>query len=174
MTWIDIFIGILLLMEAFRGWKKGFMAEIGTIVGIFFAYFLASLSNETMASFLLPVTNGSILGSRVLAFLLTFLAVFALILILSKIFEGFLKVIALDWLNTFAGVVFCTLRGALVLSIVLNIYQKLDTDCSLIGQKTVQKSLLYKPIRKVAPAMFPSTQLFHHEGEPQAVKPKHL
>lgn len=164
MSWIDILIAMVLLLEIFRGWKNGFASESGAIIGIILGFIVASLSGNTMASFLSPVFNESELWSRVLAFLLTFLAVFVLILILSKIFEGFLKVFSLDWMNKVAGVVFCFFRGLLVLSVLLTIYQKIDRDNSLIGKNTVNKSLLFSPVKNIAPSLYPSLKLFQHSG----------
>lgn len=164
MTWIDALIGCLLLLELFKGWKSGFASEAGSVLGIVLGFIVASVSGNTLARFLSPAFNESELWSRVLAFLLTFLAVFVLILILSKIFEGFLKVFALDWMNKVAGSFFCFLRGVLVLSVLLNIYQSIDKDCSMIGAKKIEQSILYRPVRNFAPSLFPSLKLFQHPG----------
>jgi membrane protein required for colicin V production len=164
MTWIDVLIGGLLLLELFKGWKNGFASEVGSVLGIVLGFVVASVSGNTLARFLSPAFNNSELWSRVLAFLLTFLAVFVLILILSKIFEGFLKVFALDWINKVAGSFFCILKGMLVLSILLNIYQSIDEDCSMVGVNKIEKSIFYKPVRNFAPSIFPSLKLFQHHG----------
>ena len=172
MTWIDFAIGLLLILEVFRGWKNGFSAEAGAIIGIILGFIIASTTGNTLSEFLFPAFNESMLWSRIFSFLLTFLAVFVLILILSKIFEGFLKVFALDWMNKVAGVVFCFLRGVLVLSIVLNIYQRIDKDSHLLGAQRVSESKLYTPIKHFAPAIFPSLKLFQNHREPKDLETK--
>jgi membrane protein required for colicin V production len=172
MVWIDLVIGLLLLLEILKGLKSGFAKESGTIIGILVGFIMASACGNTMARFLSAVCGDSILWSRILGFLLTFLAVFLLILILSKIFEGFLKVFALDWMNKAAGGVFCLLKGLLVLSVVLNLYQAIDKDCSLIGTQRVKDSVLYGPVRNFAPTLFPSLKLFQHPGDPVDEGPK--
>jgi membrane protein required for colicin V production len=171
MVWLDVLIALVVLFEIWNGWRNGLVSQIGSILGILLGYAVASITNETMSSFLLPVTHDSILASKVLAFLLTFLAVFALILILSKIFEGFLKVFALDWVNRIAGAFFCLLRGLLLMSIVLSLVQSLDKKGRLLHSQTVEKSILYHPVRGFAPAIFPSMQLFHTSVEPNKVEP---
>jgi membrane protein required for colicin V production len=174
MVWFDIVIGLILLLEIFKGLKKGFLGEIGTILGIFFGFFIASASGNTMAGFLSPVCGDSAKWSAVLGFLLTFLVVFSLIVILAKIFEGFLSVLALGWVNRLAGGFFCLLKGALVLSIVLNLYQAIDEDRSMLGPERIESSAFYKPIVKVAPALFPSFRLFHHSDTTLTKNPKQI
>jgi membrane protein required for colicin V production len=166
MVWIDAVIGLLLLLDVLKGIKNGLASEAGTIIGILLGFLVASASGNVMGRFLMPVCANSPQWSGVLGFLLTFLAVLALILILSKVFEGFLTTLSLGWMNKLAGGVFCLLRGALVLSIVLNLYQAVDKDCSLIGKERAKTSVFYKPIRNFAPAIFPTFRLFKHPEDP--------
>lgn len=166
MVWIDAIIGLLLLLDLLKGFKNGFVSEVGTILGIIAGFIVASASGNIMARFLLPFCGGSTQWSGVLGFLLTFLVVLLLILILSKVFEGFLNALALGWMNKLAGGFFCFLRGVLVLSIVLNLYQVVDKDFSLIGKEKVKASVFYKPIRNFASALFPSVRLFNHPKDP--------
>jgi len=166
MVWIDAVIGLLLLLDLLKGIKNGLASEAGTILGILAGFVVATSFGTIMARFLLPFCGGSPQWSGVLGFLVCFLVVFLLILILSKIFEGFLNALALGWMNKLAGGFFCFLRGVLVLSIVLNLYQAVDKDCSLIGKEKAKASVFYKPIRNFASALFPSFWLFNHPEDP--------
>jgi membrane protein required for colicin V production len=166
MVWIDAVIGLLLILEVLKGFKNGLASEAGTIIGILLGFLVASASGNVMGRMLMPFCGHSPQWSGVLGFLLTFLAVLALILILSKVFEGFLETLSLGWMNKLAGGVFCLLRGALVLSIILNLYQAVDKDCSLLGKERVKTSVFYKPIRNFAPAIFPTFRLFKHPEDP--------
>jgi membrane protein required for colicin V production len=166
MVWIDGIIGLLFALELIRGWKKGFADEIGTIAGMVLGFLVASACGNTMARFLAPVCDDSIRWSNVLAFLLTFLAVFLLMIILSKIFEGFLKVFALDWMNRLAGSLLFFVRVLLIVSVVLNLYQTIDRDCSVLGTQRVKKSVFYRPVRNVASTLFPSFGMFKHPDDP--------
>lgn len=163
MVWIDAVIGLLLLLDVLKGIKNGLASEAGTIIGIILGFLVASACGNVMGRFMMPVCGNSPQWSGVIGFLLTFLAVLALILILSKLFEGFLDTLSMGWMNKVAGGVFCLLRSALVLSIVLNLYQAIDKDYSLIGKEKVKASVFYKPIRNFAPAIFPTFRLFKHE-----------
>jgi len=166
MVWIDAVIGLLLALDIVKGVKNGFASEAGTIVGIIAGFLVASTFGNTMAHFLLPVCGNSPQWSGVFGFLVCFLVVFLLILILSKVFESFLNALALGWMNKLAGGFFGFLKGVLVLSLVLNLYQAVDHDCSLIGKEKAKASVFYKPIRNFASSIFPTVRLFKHAEDP--------
>jgi membrane protein required for colicin V production len=170
MVWFDWVIGLILVLELLKGFKKGFLSEMGTILGILLGFMIASAGGNTLATFLAPVCGNSEKWSLVVGFLLTFLAVFFLIVILAKIFEGFLSALALGWTNRLAGAVFCLLRGALVLSVVLNLYETIDSDRSMIGFERIESSVFYTPVQRLAPTLFPSVKLFQHSGKPTVDK----
>lgn len=174
MIWIDIVIGILLILDIAKGVKNGLASEAGTVIGILLGFLVASASGNTMAAFMMPVCKNSLLWSSVFGFLLTFIAVFVLVLIFAKLFEGFLDVVALGWMNKLGGGVFSLLRGILVLSIIINLYQSIDKDCSLIGKERAKASVFYKPIRNFAPAVFPTFRLFKHPEDPLKVDQKQM
>lgn len=170
MNWLDIFLLIYLFFEAWKGFKNGLMNELGSILGIILGFLLASITNESLAVFFSPVTGGSLWMSRIVAFLLTFLAVFSLILILSKIFEGFLKVFALNWLNQIAGAFFNVMKGLLVISVIVNLLLFIDFRSRLIPNHVKEKSLMFEKVSKIAPAVFPTVQIFKHTAEPDDTK----
>lgn len=166
MVWIDAVIGLVLIFEILKGVKNGFASEAGTIVGILAGFLVASALGNITAHFMLPLCGNSPQWSGVIGFLATFLVVLLLILILSKVFEGFLNALALGWMNKMAGGFFCFLKGVLVLSLFLNLYQAVDKDCSLIGKEKVKASVFYKPIRNFAKSIFPTVRLFKHPEDP--------
>jgi membrane protein required for colicin V production len=155
MEFMDILIGLFLLYEIVRGLKRGFMIEAASIIGIVLAFYAATAFREPMAHLLGPVCFGSERWSSVIGFLFTFLVIYLLIVILAKVFEGILGVFALGGINRLAGGAFCLLKGALVLSIILNLYETIDSDRSFVGSKHIESSVFYKPVLKVAPTIFP-------------------
>jgi len=155
MEFIDILIGLFLLYEIVRGLKRGFMTEAASIVGIVVAFYAATAFREPMAQLLRPVCFESERWGSVIGFLFTFLVIYLLIIILAKVFEGILGVFALGGINRLAGGAFCFLKGALILSIILNLYETIDSDHSSVEAKHIESSIFYKPVLKVAPTIFP-------------------
>lgn len=61
----------------------------------------------------------------------------------------------MGWLNNFFGGLFGLIKAVLILSIILNLYEFVDSDRSLIGSDKVITSPIYKPILKVLPTVAP-------------------
>lgn len=155
MEWIDIIIGLFLAYEVFRGLKRGFLTEIALIAGLVVAFYAATAFYGTMAHFLSPVFPNAPRWAAVSGFLITFLAIYLFVLIVAKLFQHVLDVMALGGINRLAGGVFCFLKGLLMLSILLNLYEAVDGDRSFLGAKNVESSVFYKPVLKIAPSVFP-------------------
>jgi len=167
MGWIDLVIGILLILNIVSGLKNGFFEEIGTFAGLIAGICAGIALKDEVALFLLNHTSTSAPWVNITGFLLPFLLVFLFFVILAKVFSHFFKAISMGWVNRIAGGVFCFFKGALILSVLLNLYEMVDKDRSIIGLERTESSLLYKPIVKVAPIIFPSLKVmfFHMEDK---------
>jgi len=178
MGWIDIILGILLILNIFTGFKNGFFEEVGTFAGLIAGICAGIALKEETAVFLLNHTSSTAPWVNVTGFCIPFLLVFLFFVIMAKVFSHFFKAISMGWLNRMAGGAFCFLKGALILSVILNLYQMVDRDRSFIGAERAESSLLYEPLVKIAPSIFPSLKgLFHfnkdgeHEkAESQSIK----
>jgi len=153
---LDIIIGLLLFFEILNGFKRGFLAEAGSIFGLLLGIFAGLAFREPMGHLFSSLCGNSERVSSVVGFFVTFLVVYLLITILAKIFEGFLGIVLLGWVNRMAGAIFCLLKGLLFLSILLNLYEAIDKDRSFVGPKKIESSVLYKPVIKIAPNLFPA------------------
>jgi membrane protein required for colicin V production len=69
-----------------------------------------------------------------------------------------IEVAQLGVLNKLAGLLFGVLRSALVLSIILLVFNKIDKDVEILSQEAKTESRLYEPVRKLAPSIFPFIQ----------------
>jgi len=156
MELIDIFIGFILLFEILNGLKRGFLVEAGSLFGFIIGFYAALALRIPMSHFLGIFFTMSERWLSVLGFFFSFLVVYLLITILAKISEGIMSAISLGWVNRLAGGFFCLLKGALVLSIILNLYETIDEDRSFIGAKHAESSVFYKPVLKVAPVLYPA------------------
>ncbi|MDP4277478.1 MAG: CvpA family protein [Bacteroidota bacterium] len=154
--WLDIFLGLILLLSLLDGYKNGFFREVGGLAGLIVGFFVASALNHVIAGHLIVAHSWHVATANMFGFLIPFLAVIVLFVFLSKVFSQLFSMLALGWMNRLAGAFFCFLKGAFILSIMLNLYQLADKDSSLIGKERIERSTFYKPLVKVAPSLFPS------------------
>jgi len=156
MGWLDIIIGLLLLLNIISGYKNGFFEEVGGFVGLILGLFVAIALDEKMAHFLTRAFSSDPPWANILGFLIPFIFVILVFSIVAKLFSHFFNILSLGWLNGIAGATFSFFKGVFILSILLNIYEIADKDRSLIGSQRIEQSRYYKRILKVAPDLFPS------------------
>jgi membrane protein required for colicin V production len=173
MGWIDIILGILLILNIIDGYKNGFFEEIGTFAGLIAGICAGIALKGQIAVFFINHSSSSAPWANILGFLVPFLLVFLFFVIMAKVMSHFFKAISMGWLNRMAGGLFCMLKGALILSLVLNLYQIVDRDRSIIGAQRAESSLLYEPIVRFAPKVFPSLRgMFHYKDYDKEKKPQ--
>ena len=74
---------------------------------------------------------------------------------------------ALGILNKLLGGVFGALKIALILSVVLNIFDKFNNAVTLLDEDTKQDSALYKPVKSLVPMIFPNLLNLNEEETPE-------
>jgi len=156
MNYLDIILALPLLIGAWRGFKKGFIIEIFTLLallvglyaGIHFSDFMAGLLREHlgMTSEYVPI----------ISFTLVFLGVGALVYFAGKMLETAISVVALTPLNKFAGLVFGTIKMLFFTSALLVILESYDQQGDLIPEDLKTGSLLYHPVKNVSLLTIPA------------------
>ena len=90
-----------------------------------------------------------------ISFAVTFVAIVIIVHFLARILEKFLQVIALGFVNRISGLIFGILKTAFIISILLVIVNGINRRINKIPEETINNSLLYQPLSKFAPSIFP-------------------
>ncbi len=121
MNWLDILLGVILLVSVIAGLKHGLartgIGFVALIVALFSAMWLYPMAAAPIRGFI-----HSAAASNVMGFLLIFAVVVALGALVSWIVEKLLKVVHLSWLNRLLGGAFGLLRGVLVCGAIVLLY----------------------------------------------------
>jgi membrane protein required for colicin V production len=161
MNYIDIILAIPLLWALYRGFTKGFIIEIASLIAIIlgvygsihFSYFISNRLNIHSSY------------SHLIAFAITFLLIVIIIFLLAKLLEKSINLIALGFFNKLAGAFFCLLKYAFILSVLLMFFNKCNSKISIISDKTKKESLLYKPVSWLAPTIIPKLNFKEMRGK---------
>lgn len=158
MNYLDILLFIPIVIGAWRGFKKGFVIEIFTLLallvgiyaGIHFSDFMAEILRENVGieSDYLPA----------ISFTITFLLVGAMVFFAGKMIEKAIKVVALGTVNKLAGLFFGMLKMIFILSAAIVILEAYDHQGQFIPQDLKSNSLLYTPIKEVSLTTIPALQ----------------
>jgi len=155
MNYFDIIFLLLFLWSAYRGVKKGFVVMAASlaalILGIwgavrfsFFTYDFLSSHFEFKTQYL-----------TLIAFALTFIIIVILVHLIARLIEKLVEAVALGLLNRIAGLLFGVATTAFILSVTLVIINTIDEKLPFIPEEHKKNSLLYEPLSKLAPAIFP-------------------
>ena len=152
---IDIFILLCLGWGAYKGFRKGFIIQSFLIL----ALVLAIWGGFAFTGILEPFMQKHFHMNDTVCHIISFITVFLLVLILVYT-SGFLvskvaTAMALGMINRLAGATFGIIANALIISVMILLFNRMNDKTQIVENKTLEKTYLYKPIGKFAPAIFP-------------------
>ncbi len=147
---IDIIIAALLVFGLIRGLRNGLFVELASLVSFFIGIYIAVKFSYVVGAFI-----GESKSAKVTAFVITLVLVVIVIHLLAKVFSGIASFVFLGWLNKLGGAVFATLKTALLLGIVLSLFQKVNLNNTIVSKETQEKSLFFNPLLKTSEIMLP-------------------
>jgi membrane protein required for colicin V production len=100
---------------------------------------------------------------QITAFVLTFVLVVVSISVLAKSLTTIANFASLGLINKLLGGFFGLLKTILILSITLNLFQKLNSNHNFVSKETMDKSLFYNPIQKVSKFVYPTLEKWFEE-----------
>lgn len=160
MNYFDLIFVIPLLWGAYKGFSKGLIISIASLIalllGIYGAIHFSGLVGS-LVSDNIDIQNNYV---PLVAFAITFLGIVIGIHFLAKMLSKLMEAIALGWLNTLAGILFGILKSAFIISVFIFIIEKIDSNNTIVSKEIKEQSLLYQPIKYLAPSIFPSLKDF--------------
>lgn len=170
MNYIDIVICIILLVAAIQGFRKGFIVEFASLAALILGIWGAIKFSDWTSGYISKTFDYHSKFLGVIAFLLTFVAIVILVHILGKVLDNTIKAVALGFLNRLAGIVFGVLKAAVILSILLLLFDPVDENVHILPTKQKAESKVYIPMKQLVPTLFPFIKLIHLDGEGKPVE----
>lgn len=155
MNYIDIVLGILLIFAAISGFRKGLIAEVASLAALILGIWGAIKFSYVTSDFLIENFNLQTEYLNLISFAVTFVVIVILVHIVGSAITKMVDVVMLGFVNKLAGLVFGLVKSALILSIILVVFNKIDEDVHLLPEKAKANSRMYEPIRSFAPSIFP-------------------
>ena len=136
MNYLDIIFAVPLLWGIIRGFRKGLVIEIASLIAIIagvygaihFSYFISEKLNLTSEY------------AALISFAITFVLIVVIIFLFAKLLEKSMNLLALGFFNKLAGALFSMLKFAFILSVLLLIIDKASPGKPLISEETRKES----------------------------------
>lgn len=155
MNILDIILIIPLVFGCIQGLRHGLVKEIGSLLAIVFGIYLARFWSNSLSRAIETWIDCSSQLSLVIAYIAAFIIGVLGIHLLAYLLSKILDLVKVGWINKAIGAVFGTFKWLLILSFVLNIVGMINSFAPLIEKKTVQNSVLYKPIENTLSNVLP-------------------
>jgi membrane protein required for colicin V production len=176
MNFFDIILIIILSIFILKGLFRGIIIEGMTLAGLVVAYIIALREMSSVASLISKNVNLPSLFSSPLGFILIFLTVFIFFRVIAEFLRRFIRKTPIVWIDRSGGMLFGLVKGAFIASLLTIVISFVPLKKSMQIEK--QNSVLFEPIRSVAPKVFdlikkgfPNAKTFSEEvNESLAVK----
>ncbi len=153
MNYLDIIIAIILLLFGVKGFRKGLIIEVVTLlafaVGIYGAMHFSDFTAEHLKEFM--EINPKYLNTT--AFVLTFILLVILVNIIGRMVTKLIQAMNLGFFNKLGGALFGMAKGVLLCSImvmVLNNFQLIG----IVKPEVREQSKLYPYIEETVPYVY--------------------
>jgi membrane protein required for colicin V production len=156
MNYIDIVILIPLLWAGYRGFSKGFIIELASIVALVLGIWGGVHFSDLIGGFVKD--NISDKYEPVISFTIIFIAIVVGVFVIGKMLEKVINLAQLKIANKIAGAVFGVGKIVLMWSFLIIIINQYDSKFHFIPEETKESSLLYEPLIDLSKTIVPAVE----------------
>ncbi|MBP4141302.1 CvpA family protein [Flavobacterium sp. P4023] len=168
MGFLDIILCALLVFAFYKGVVNGLFVELASLISLILGIYFAIKFSSFMKNILIGFVKWNPNTIQIVAFILTFIVVVLVIHLLAKFLTGIANFAFLGWLNKLGGGFFRVLKTILIVSIVFSVFEKINYNNYLAKKETLDNSVFYNPIQKIAGYFFPSIKKGYEEMKKKA------
>ena len=156
MSIIDIVLGALLLFGLIRGFMKGLFVEVASLVALVVGVYGAIHFSNFAAEFLQAKVDWNEKTINIVAFAITFVIIVLTISLAGKALTKLADFAALGIFNKLLGGVFGAFKIGLIFSVLLIVFDKMNNTLPFMEKEDLEETMLYEPVKSLAPMVFPS------------------
>ena len=155
-NWIDLVLGGLLIWSLVKGFRKGLIIELASLLALILGIYGAIKFADITAGYLTANVDLPKDYTPLIAFALTFVVIVVAVHFIARMVQKLVKMVALNFPNRVAGSLFSGLKTMLILSFILFFVESIDQNIKVIPKDKKDQSLLYYPLSGIAFSIIPS------------------
>jgi len=129
----------LIAYGSFRGFSKGLIVEISSLLAIFLGFSIAINFDDLISNFLYNSFNINFSLLKIFVFLITFFIVYILVTLFAKSVTKFIKVVNLGLFNSVVGGIFGLIKWSLLFIVFVWILHPIE----LVNLNIITNSFMY-------------------------------
>ena len=155
MNSLDIVFLLLFIPGVIRGLTKGFLEQVISLGGVVLSAFLAYRFSGFACDILKEYITVSETVLHVIGFAAVLVLSLVLVILLAKLVTKVAEMASLGWLNKVLGIVFSLFTTALILSILIILFDTVNVKFELVTSPLLQESVLYGHLKDFGYYVFP-------------------
>jgi len=155
MNILDIIILIPVAWMAYRGFSKGLIIEVATLLALILGIYLSINFSHIVGNWLVEQFDLTTKYLHIIAFIITFIGVVFIVHLIGKVLEKVINIVALGFINKILGAVFGALKAVVLLSVIILLINRFDPNQNLITDKKRNSSMFYEHVESVVPSILP-------------------
>ena len=163
MSFLDIILGVILVVGLFKGIKNGLFVELASLISLILGIYIAIKFSFLARVMLSEFVHWNPKTIQIVAFIITFLLVVIGISIMAKVLTSVADFAQLGVINKLGGGFFRLLKTILIVSIFLNLFEKINFNNTFAKKETLDKSIFYRPIQQTAGFIYPSIEKWYEK-----------
>ena len=160
MNTLDIVILILFIPGIISGLSKGLVSQAISLVGIVLSVYMAFKFSDAACAWLANYITVSDTLLHVLGFVAVLVVVLIIVLFVAKLVTAAIEKASLGWLNKILGLVLSLAVSALVIGLLIILFDTVNLKFGLVKSPVLQESLLYGALTDFGYAVFPYLKQF--------------
>ncbi len=155
MNTFDIILAIILVFGLVTGYFQGLIVEVASMASLIVGIYISMHFSYFLANILTDVGNLKPSAVQMVSFAATFFLVVLGIGLAGKFFTKLAEKIHLGFVNNILGAVFGLLKMAIIISIVLLVFDALNSKIPFVSKEKMDNSALYEPLKNLGTKVFP-------------------
>lgn len=151
-SYIDLIILVPVLYGLYKGFTKGLILSLATLVGLFLGIYGGVKFSHITSQYLFQEFEIDI---PLVAFAVTFLAIMIGVYMLGKLLSKFVDALALGIFNKIAGAIFGAGKIILILTVVLLFFENANETFQFLDPAIIEESELYAFLKETSSFVFP-------------------
>lgn len=144
---IDIIFLVLLVMAVIKGWRRGLVIAVFSVIALVVGLAAALKLSTLVAAWLKDSTSISAQWLPLISFAIVFIAVTLLVRLGANMIEATMEMALLGWINKLGGIIIYVVLYTLVYSVLLFFAAQMK----LLNENTIAQSVVYPPIQPWGP-----------------------
>lgn len=151
MNWLDIVIGLLLVLAVWQGWRQGVITQILGLAALGLGILMAWRWGGAIGVWMgLEQTTAWVVG-----FLVVLVVVVLAAWLLGRLTRGLFRIVGLGVFDNILGVLFAALKMALFVGLFMMVVDFFDSEGRFIREGVRQGSVMYRAVDGVCDVVFP-------------------